>query len=69
MEAPRRRSTPAQRRAKTNTDLTYFIARKHIDELLREAEHAHRAGQLRRKRRLVVALPRIRFSRRLTATV
>ena len=25
-----------------NTDLTYFIARKHIDELLREAERAHR---------------------------
>jgi hypothetical protein len=51
-----------------NTDLTYFIARKHIDELLCEAERAHRAGQLRRRRRLVVAIPRIRFSRRPTAT-
>jgi hypothetical protein len=50
------------------TSLTYLVAQEHTNDLLREARRAQQSAQLRRRRRLTFALPRLRVSRRRTAT-
>lgn len=51
-----------------HTSPTYLAAQEHINDLLREARRSQQSAQLRRKRRLTFALPRLRVSRRRTAT-
>jgi len=51
-----------------HTNLTYLVAQQHNDDLLREARRAQQSAQLRRKRRLTFAAPRLRLRRPRTAT-
>lgn len=49
------------------TTHTYLLAQEHINDLLREARRAQRSAQIRSKRRLTFALPRLRLPRAATA--
>ncbi len=47
---------------------TYLVAQEHVNDLLREARRAQQSAQLRRKRRVTLAVPRLRLRRRRVAT-
>jgi hypothetical protein len=50
------------------TSPIYLVAQQHINDLLREARHAQQSAQLRPKRRLTIALSRLRRRRPRAAT-